>query len=49
MYSLTKEFASSNTLNELTHDKTAEWWDGSMFESYALIRSPNSLDRDWET
>ena len=42
MYSLTKEFASSNTLNELTHDKTAEWWDGSMFESYALIRSPKS-------
>ena len=42
MFSYTKEFASSNTLNELTHDKTAEWWDGSLFESFRMITNPRT-------
>ena len=42
MFSYTKEFASSNTLNELTHDKTAEWWGGSLFESFRMITNPRT-------
>ena len=41
-YLVTEELRSSGTLQSLQKDKSTEWWRGSMFEQFALIRSPRS-------